>query len=645
MSATLIWSNFVAYSLQIGLLVGVAAVAPAALRLRSAKAKLAYWHLLLAACLLLPAIRPWQRRMVAETVTVTSRVIATGPSDAPVSRRYSPTEIALAVVVVGAMARLGWLAAGLWRLRRYRKGARPFVAELPWDARVDVRVAPELASPVTFGALRPVILLPLRFPDLDAKAREAILCHELLHVQRGDWLFTVAEEVVRAAFWFHPAIWWLLGEIQLAREQAVDREVIARTNARDEYLDALLAIAGAKAQLDLAPAPLFLRKRHLKHRVVSILKESRMSRTKLFSALTASVCVLAAGCWLVTNTFPLAAAPQVASDSPGVTVDVGGAALLHRAPVEYPAAAREKGIQGSVAVELTFDASGNVADARVLSGPEELRKAALQSALQWHFTHETAGNKRVVTIGFQLPAAGSPTVQRDVVLARPTLDTGMTPQQTAQALKALSELQKTKNTPELTARIAALQKELEEAPNRARTKRVIKSINIYGLSEDAKSEVMSKVNLRVGNSVTAEEAGAALDALRGYDEHLKSYVTYVGPEELAITIMAPSAAPAITDDPQRLKIGGNMQSTKLIRQPRPAYPPEAKAARIQGVVKLSAVIGKDGTVLQLEVISGHPLLVASALEAVRQWVYEPTLLNGNPVEVQTQIDVNYTLSQ
>jgi protein TonB len=62
-------------------------------------------------------------------------------------------------------------------------------------------------------------------------------------------------------------------------------------------------------------------------------------------------------------------------------------------------------------------------------------------------------------------------------------------------------------------------------------------------------------------------------------------------------------------------------------------------------VHLSAVIGKDGTIQNLEVIDGHPLLVQSALDAVRQWVYKPTLLNGQPVEVVTQIDVNFTLAQ
>ena len=97
--------------------------------------------------------------------------------------------------------------------------------------------------------------------------------------------------------------------------------------------------------------------------------------------------------------------------------------------------------------------------------------------------------------------------------------------------------------------------------------------------------------------------------------------------------------------PKRITIGGNVQSAKLVRQPRPVYPPLAKQARISGTVKLAALISKDGTIQDLKVISGHPLLIPSALEAVKQWVYQPTLLNGEPVEVSTQIDVNFTLSQ
>jgi protein TonB len=97
--------------------------------------------------------------------------------------------------------------------------------------------------------------------------------------------------------------------------------------------------------------------------------------------------------------------------------------------------------------------------------------------------------------------------------------------------------------------------------------------------------------------------------------------------------------------PQRIRVGGNVQAANLIRKVTPQYPPLAKQARVQGTVKFQAIIGKDGTIQNLQLLSGHPLLVPSATDAVKQWLYRPTLLNGEPVEVVTQIDVNFTLSQ
>jgi periplasmic protein TonB len=97
--------------------------------------------------------------------------------------------------------------------------------------------------------------------------------------------------------------------------------------------------------------------------------------------------------------------------------------------------------------------------------------------------------------------------------------------------------------------------------------------------------------------------------------------------------------------PQRIRVGGNVQAANLIRKVTPTYPALAKQARVQGVVRFQAIIGKDGTIQNLQLVSGHPLLVPTATEAVKQWLYKPTLLNGEPVEVITQIDVNFTLSQ
>jgi protein TonB len=95
----------------------------------------------------------------------------------------------------------------------------------------------------------------------------------------------------------------------------------------------------------------------------------------------------------------------------------------------------------------------------------------------------------------------------------------------------------------------------------------------------------------------------------------------------------------------RIRQGGNVQAAKLINRVQPSYPPLARQTRIQGTVRLHAIIGKDGAVKELTLESGHPLLVQAALDAVRQWRYQPTLLNGEPVEVDTTIDVIFTLNQ
>jgi len=94
-----------------------------------------------------------------------------------------------------------------------------------------------------------------------------------------------------------------------------------------------------------------------------------------------------------------------------------------------------------------------------------------------------------------------------------------------------------------------------------------------------------------------------------------------------------------------VRVGGAVQAARLVNRVQPVYPPLARQTRISGTVKLHAIIGKDGSVQQLSVESGHPLLVQSALDAVRQWRYQPTLLNGDPVEVDTEIDVIFSLAQ
>ncbi len=110
---------------------------------------------------------------------------------------------------------------------------------------------------------------------------------------------------------------------------------------------------------------------------------------------------------------------------------------------------------------------------------------------------------------------------------------------------------------------------------------------------------------------------------------------------------APAAPPTPKPEAPRapVTVGGDVQEGKAIYRPAPIYPPLARQARIQGTVVLEAIISRSGTIESLKLVQGHPMLVPAAVEAVRQWRYRPTLLNGEPVEVQTTITVHFTLRE
>jgi TonB family protein len=166
---------------------------------------------------------------------------------------------------------------------------------------------------VTFGVLHPVILLPAVLASADSAAQRAVVAHELHHVARRDWTWVIAEEVVRSIFWFHPAIWWLISRVQLARETVVDELSILTTNARRAYLDALLAFAD---DTGLASTPAFSARRHLFHRVLLLSKEGNMSSSRIALASCVLVAALGAGSWGAVRAFPLASIAVVPDVAP-----------------------------------------------------------------------------------------------------------------------------------------------------------------------------------------------------------------------------------------------------------------------------------------------------------------------------------------
>jgi len=338
-----------------------------------------------------------------------------------------------------------------------------------------------------------------------------------------------------------------------------------------------------------------------------------MSRQRLLSSLAAICGALIVTARLAMLYFPISA--------PAQEVVKGEANLLHRAPLEYPADAIEKGIQGTVLVEATLNERGEVNDARVISGPEPLRKAALRSVLEWHYSAQ-AQSPVEVAIDFKLPSkapargvigsvpGGLPAgVPGGIISPRPTV-----------------------------------------SPAEGESGRLSR-IQISSVSPALREALTGRIPAQVGDEIQADTLSRVRQAVRDVDEHLDARLTRIlnpdGGKEFALQIIstAPMALPASSSAVQRIRVGGNVQAANVLYNPRPAYPAMAKQARIQGVVRLNVTISKEGTVQDIQVASGHPLLVDAATDAVRLWVYKPTLLNSEPVEVVTVVDVNFTLSQ
>ena len=325
MDMPLWFSNLVFWSVQVALLALAAAFLVRVLQLPQPRVLLAYWRALLIVSLLLPLVQPWHRPpTIGATVISSAFPVPFLPSPTPAAARWHlPSLQTLApilgiVILAGVALRCAILALGLFKLRRLRQASRPIEPSAESAAVLqamrsflvapaEFRLSSQVNSPVTFGFVRPLVLLPERFTSLEPRFQSAIACHELLHVHRRDWAHHLGEEVLRALFWFHPAIAWLISRVRLAREQVVDLEVVRLTSARKSYLEALLEFTNARTSLAAIPAPPFLAERQLVERVSLMLKEARMSQRRLIVSLALISSCLALVIALAAWTFPLKA--------------------------------------------------------------------------------------------------------------------------------------------------------------------------------------------------------------------------------------------------------------------------------------------------------------------------------------------------
>jgi beta-lactamase regulating signal transducer with metallopeptidase domain len=234
MNMPLWFSNPLFWSVQVALLVLVAGFLPRLFQIRQPQVLLAYWRALLLITLVLPFVQPWHRLPSIAPVVVLSDAdtirFATPVANAVTHWHFPSMQViaeGIGIAVLGGIVlRFALLVLGLLRLRRFREASTPITnssepaailnqMRATVGASAEFRVSANVDSPVTFGLAKPVILLPERFLATNARFQSVIACHELLHIRRRDWAQHLVEEIVRAVFWFHPAIAWLISRVRL----------------------------------------------------------------------------------------------------------------------------------------------------------------------------------------------------------------------------------------------------------------------------------------------------------------------------------------------------------------------------------------------------------------------------------------------
>jgi TonB family protein len=377
--------------------------------------------------------------------------------------------------------------------------------------------------------------------------------------------------LVETLLFYHPAVWWASRRIRIERELCCDDVAVQFSGNALRYARALTIIE--KLRLTAPNVVMASTGGSLLYRIQRLVgvpeKEYGTSRLPTVLALCAGILCLAMNVSWIS-----------AQDAPGVKVDLGSSSVIHRTPVQYPESAQKQKITGTVQVEVKLDASGDVADARVLTGPEELRKAALQSVLGWHFTSDAARSTRVIQISFSdrgtSVQVGEPyTFQgQTVVLADEAkrvelakiAKIELTRAQEAQINKEQEvELNAVRaQRQQLEAQMAALRAQMADmakAADRDRidpkiseiqlrsleaqlaavkaqfdstqpliakvvtvgsvvANRTLKGIATPGLSDSARNDLISKLPVRVGDVLSEATLKQTDAAIRAYDEHL-----------------------------------------------------------------------------------------------------------------------------
>jgi TonB family protein len=588
------------------------AVALLVLRVRAARVRHAVWASVVVLMLALPVWTAWGPKAVLrvlkpEPVIAAEQSVVTMVQQDSVAgpvivrkKSWSSGDYLLGIYLLGLGILLTRLGTGTVRARMLVRRAGGLSGRLTSES---------CASPITVGAFRPVVILPEGWTEWPAAQLNAVLAHEGEHASRRDPLVQWLALFNRAVFWFHPLSWWLSRRLSALAEEACDDAVLAGGHDPEEYTECLLGLArsvlasGARvSEVGMAMPGGYLPQRI--RRIVTGAPAQRVSRGRMVS--------VAVVCGVVSTVFT-ACAIGYAQDA---AAPVPSAAVVETAPpvaVATPVAATKGMVkhQKSDRVELaqnTVTAPAGAAS-QTLSGVVEDPNAAV------------VPNAAVTLVNTDTKASLSMTTDNTGRFKFQSFDPGT--------------YSVTVNAPGFKR---LTQTDIHVAAGEARNGgtmilqlgSIAESINVVG-SRSAPVTPTGTIGNSLGDATSLAPKAAAPVGIP-LDQTSTNFRFTIGRSEDGSTTVRP------------IKVGGSVVAANLVNPVKPVYPAELQRGGVQGTVAIEAILSKDGLVTNIRVVSSpDPGLTQAALDAVKQWRYRPTVLNGENVEVQTTIEVNFSL--
>ena len=671
-------------------------------RMRSAAARHAIWSVVLGAMLVLPVLAPLVSPIavkiaprtflpafayqpggaLAHTRSSTNArtVTPTPPTQAP--PRWPALLAALYLTV--ALGFLARLLVGFRQSRRLLLGSETVRDEralvllqdlagahsIPWPLpRLCALRA--VAVPLTIGAKEPAILLPGDWQSWDDWKLRAVLTHELAHIRRGDWLVAVAASVNRSIFWFHPLAWWLERRLSALAEDACDEAALLLTGDAPRYAGTILEFAAALQASGgrlMQPGVAMARSSKVSRRIHRILETRQLAPGILRKS--SWVAVLACALPLVYSAAALQVSPRAAETTQkpfGSNADSPLAQLLTDGSKLSAAEAQQ------IEQQLVHDPEDLAARAKLISyySWRAIPHPRLEHIF-WLIEHHPESEIALYYSRQHLSADRSPAqAQLDYERAR-TLWLEQVAAHPTDA-RVLGNAASFVGEKDQFAQEDLFKRARGVDPSNPEWAQRLAFVFAHAIamsfwapgdpSVNSSFAVAAKVELETSTDAAlvgttgelltggAPAGGPPQPAQIDYAEHLLNRAQSLDGSNLewssALTRLHAARenppAPPPSSGVQRIRVGATVQQSNRLRSVDPVYPPLARQARIQGVVRFNVIIAQDGHVSSITLVNGHPLLVPAAQEAVKQWVYRPTLLNGDPVEVATVIDVNFML--